>query len=236
MKQIQVLGVSLKDYTVREAMRQTDHFLKNTSVNTIAYITTRGLMAAEHSQERKDFLSKMDMTVAADSDILRAAKAAGRNRVREIDNDEFLTEFLKKLIRGKKSVYLITGTQEQMKLLEEVLRSYQANLRIVGSCCLDTLQQDEDYLVNEMNVLLPNVIISNIPSPQRETFFEANHMKMNANIWLMLKDEVVHAKHDNNPFRRLTDTIVKKLFRHQVVKYENQEKEEQEREQQEDKE
>jgi N-acetylglucosaminyldiphosphoundecaprenol N-acetyl-beta-D-mannosaminyltransferase len=226
MKQIQVLGVELRDYTVREAMRKTETFLKDAKVSTIAYITTRGLMAAEQSEERKGFLSQMDMTVAADSDILRAAGAESRNRVREIDNDEFMTEFLKKLIRGKKTVYLLTGTAEQMRLLEEVLRSYQENLRIVGKCALDMLEQDEEYLVNEINVLLPNVIISNIPSPQREEFFEANHMKLNANIWLMLKDEVVHAKHDNNPLRRITDSFVKKLFRRQVVKYKNQGKEE----------
>jgi N-acetylglucosaminyldiphosphoundecaprenol N-acetyl-beta-D-mannosaminyltransferase len=226
MKQIQVLGVDLQDYTVREAMRRTEAFFKDAKVSTIAYITTRGLMAAEHSEERKSFLSQMDMTVAADSDILRAAGAGSRNRVRETDNDDFMTEFLKKLIRGRKTVYLLTGTAEQMRLLEEVLRSYQENLRIVGSCSLDTLEQDEEYLVNEINILLPNVIISNIPSPQREDFFEANHMKLNANIWLMLKDEVVHAKHDNNPLRRITDSIVKKLFRRQVVKYKNQEKEE----------
>ena len=95
MRKMQVLGIELQDHTVREAMKKTDAFLRDGKVSTIAYITMRGLMEAEGSQERQDFLRELDLTVPADSDILRAAGIATRNRVREVDNDEFLTEFLR---------------------------------------------------------------------------------------------------------------------------------------------
>lgn len=228
MRNMHVLGVELQDYTVREAMKKTDLYLKEGKVCTIAYITTRGLIAAEHSEEIRTFLSRIDLTVAADSDILRAAGVANRNRIREIDEDEFMKEFLKKLVRGKKTVYLLTGTGEQMEVLEKNLRSYQENLRIVGRFSLDTLEKDEDWLINEMNGLVPNVIISNISSPQRETFFETNHMKMNASIWLMLKDEVVHARYKRSLFWRIGDVVANKLFMRKVVQYLSQDKEEEE--------
>lgn len=219
MRHMQVLGVELQDYTVREAMRKTDYFLRDNKVSTIAYITTRGLMAAEESPELKTFLSNIDLTVAADSDILSAAGVYNRNRVKEIENDEFMEEFLKKLVRGKRRVYLLTGTKEQLGALKECLKSYQENLRIVGSYSLDELEKDEDYLINEMNGLMPDVVISNISSPQRESFFENNHMKMNTRIWLMLKDKVVHATQGKNIFWRFADRISKKIFRRKVEKY-----------------
>lgn len=226
MRNMHVLGVELQDYTVREAMKKTDLYLKKGKVCTIAYITTRGLMAAEHSEELRTFLSNIDLTVAADSDILRAAGVANRNRVREIEDDEFMKEFLKKLVRGRKTVYLLTGTKEQMDVLEKGLRSYQESLRIVGRFSLDTLEQDEDWLINEINGLVPNVIISNISSPQRESFFETNHMKINASIWLMLKDEVVHARYDRNLFWKVGDAVARKLFKRKVVQYLSQDNEE----------
>ncbi len=226
MRHMQVLGVELQDYTVREAMRKTDAFLRENKVSTIAYITTRGLMAAEESEDLKLFLSNIDLTVAADSDILRAAGIANRNRVKEIENDEFMEEFLKKLIRGKKKVYLLTGTGEQLTALEECLRSYQQNLRIIGRYSLDALEKEEDWLINEMNAQMPDVVISNIDSPQRESFFENNHMKMNAHIWLMLKDKVVHATNRKRVFWRLGDLLSKKLFQRKVVQYQHQEQEE----------
>ena len=221
-----MLGVELQDYTVREAIRKTDIFLRDSKVSTIAYITTRGLMAAEESPELRTFLSNIDLTVAADSDILRAAGIENRNRTKEIENDEFMEEFLKKLVRGKRPVYLLTGTKEQMGELELCLKSYQQNLRIVGRFSLDELEKDEDWLINEMNSQMPDVVISNISSPQRESFFENNHMKMNARIWLMLKEEVVHAIHRKDIVWRLGDVFLKKLFQRKVVKYQNQEQEE----------
>ncbi|MBO5242496.1 MAG: WecB/TagA/CpsF family glycosyltransferase [Lachnospiraceae bacterium] len=223
MRQMQVLGVELQDYTVREAMRKAEVFLHDQKLNTIAYITTRGLMAAEDSPELKAFLSNIDLTVAADSDILHAAGIENRNRIKEVENDEFMEEFLKKLVRGKRSVYLLTGTKEQLVALEECLKSYQQSLRIVGKFSLDELEKEEDWLINEMNAQMTEVVISNISSPQRESFFENNHMKMNARIWLMLKDKVVHATRKKSVLWRLPDMVSKKLFRRKVVKYQNQE-------------
>lgn len=223
MRHMQVLGVELQDYTVREAMRKTDYFMRENKVSTIAYITTRGLMAAEESEELKTFLSNIDLTVAADSDILQAAGIENRNRVREIENDEFMEEFLKKLVRGKRKVYLLTGTKEQLGELDSCLKSYQQNLRVVGRFSLDALEKEEDWLINEMNGQMPDVVISNIDSPQRESFFENNHMKMNARIWLMLKDKVVHATNKKKVLWRLGDLFSKKLFRRKVEQYQNQE-------------
>lgn len=223
MRHMQVLGVKLQDYTVREAMRKTDFFLRDSKVSTIAYITTRGLMAAEESPELKNFLAGIDLTVAADSDILRAGGVENRNRMKEIENDEFMEEFLKKLVRGKRKVYLLTGTGEQLYALEECLRSYQENLRIIGKFSLDRLEKDEDYLINEMNNLMPDVVISNISSPQREEFFANNHMKMNARIWLMLKDKVVHATHRKDVLWKFGDWVAKKLFHKKVEQYLSQE-------------
>ena len=225
MRQMQVLGVELQDYTVREAMRKTDSFLKDTKVSTIAYITARGLMAAEESQELKTFLSNIDLTVAADTDIIRAAGIENRNRTKEIENDEFMEEFLKKLVRGKRKVYLLTGTDEQLEALENCLMSYQENLKIVGRFSLDSLEKDEDWLINEMNGQAPDVVISNISSPQRESFFENNHMKMNARIWLMLKDKVVHATQRKNIYWRVAELLGRKIFHRKVVQYRNQEQE-----------
>lgn len=222
MRQMHVLGVELQDYTVREAMRKTEDFLREQKMNTIAYITTRGLMAAEESPELRKFLSGLDLTVAADSDILHAAGIENRNRIKEIENDEFMEEFLKKLVRGKRSVYLLTGTKEQLVALEECLKSYQHSLRVVGRFSLDELEKEEDWLINEMNSLMPEVVISNISSPQRESFFENNHMKMNARIWLMLKDKVVHSVHKKNVLWRFADMMTKKWFRRKVVRYRNQ--------------
>ena len=113
-------------------------------------------------------------------------------------------------------------TKEQLEELKVCLKSYQENLQIVGRFSLDTLEKDEDWLINEMNGNMPDVVISNISSPQRESFFENNHMKMNARIWLMLKDKVVHTTHRKDILWRVGDLLAKKLFRRKVEQYQKQ--------------
>lgn len=225
MRQMKVLGIELRDYTVRESMRIIDTFLKGGRVNTIAFITMHGLMVAENDERLQDFLSKMDMTISADSDILRAAGLENRNRLREIDQGEFMEEFLKKLVRVRKSVYLLTNTKEQMELLLRGLKSYEETLNIVGYHCLDELSQDDEYLVNEINVKMADVIISNLSSPRRESFYEENHMKLNACIWMMLKDEVIHPSQKRGITKKLYAMAMSKLFRRKVTQYQNTEKE-----------
>lgn len=221
MRHMQVLGVELKDYSVREAMRKVDFFLRDGRVATIAYIASLGLMKVETSPELREFLSEVDMTVAADADVLRAGGVRVRSRIKEIENDEFLKEFMKKLVRGKKTVYLLSDTRGQLEILENNLRGYQSNVQIVGRFSMEELVQDEDYLINEMNGLTPNVLISNISSPLREQFFENHHMKMNVNIWLMLKDKMDFAVGKRNPVQRLWDKLRRLLFRKKVEKYQN---------------
>ena len=62
MKQIEVLGVGIRAYSLREEMKQVDSFLRDGRFSTIAYITTRGLMAAQESEELRRFLGSIDMT------------------------------------------------------------------------------------------------------------------------------------------------------------------------------
>ena len=110
-------------------------------------------------------------------------------------------------------------------IIPERMSVYINSLDVGTGAFLDELEQDDDYLVNEINVETPNVLITNISSPQREAFFEANQMKLNVEVWLMLKDEVVHSNKHKGLFWILHDRVVRKLFKHKVVQYLNHEKE-----------
>lgn len=226
MKELQLLGVSLKDYSLREVMRQVDDYLAKGKCNTIVLVTMRGLIAAKDSEQVRSFLESVDITVPAESDILRAANVVSRNRNWEIDNDEFTKSFLHKLVKQRKTVYYLTSTREQLQSLKQAVSSYEPNLRVVGEYSLDQLEKDEDFLINEINVETPNILISNLSSPQREEFFETNHMKLNVQIWLMLKDEVVHKKIKNHPLQKVLQFVESRLFSLRVNKYQSEEEEE----------
>ncbi|MCM1160621.1 MAG: hypothetical protein NC412_05285 [Roseburia sp.] len=228
MRKIQVLGITLVDYSLKESMRKVDDYLKERKTKVITYMTIKGIMTANENETVRAFLEKMDMTIAADTDILRAADAASRNRIREVAGNEFMEEFLKKLARNRKSVCLLTETNAQLLLLKEYVRSYQENLNIAGGFALEELQTDEDFLINEINIKEPNVLISLLSDVKRMEFLDASQMKINVNIWLMLKEEMSLSNKHRGIFQKLYQTFMKKLFIQRVNQYNNNTGEEKE--------
>lgn len=219
MRKMQVLGIDLKDYSIRESMRKVDEFLHDGKVSSIAYITTKGLMEANESPEIREWMVSMDLTIARDADILHAAGVESRSRIREVEDNAFMEEFLRKLARGRKTVFLLAETKECLGELSEGLLDYQGNLQIVGTYAMEELQADEDYVVNEINIAAPNVIISMLPSPRRESFYKENHMKLNADIWMMVKDGTKLGNQHKSIWGNLSDKMLKTIFKRRVMRF-----------------
>lgn len=219
MRKMQVLSVGLNDYTVREAIRKVEEYFHDGKLHTIAYISKKGVMEADENEQVKEFITKMDLMVCTDSDILRAANVETWNRIREIDENIFMEEFLKKLIRQRKTLYILAETDVELLQLEEHLRSYQQNLHIVGKYALEHLSADEEFVVNEINVLEPDVLVSILPSMRRIEFYDSNCMKLNTNIWLMLKEDVVLHNKNKGLLRRISERFMRGVFKKKTLQY-----------------
>ena len=79
MKKIHILGVAIRDYTLKESLTLTDEYLKNGAMNTVLFVSAKMLLAAGENPELKEWIESMDMTVCAETDILRAADMAASN-------------------------------------------------------------------------------------------------------------------------------------------------------------
>ena len=218
MKKIQVLGVELEDYTVREAMRKIDEYWRNGRMNTIGFVTTKGIMEANELPQVKEWMQSLDMTVPMDADILHAAGIDSAGRCREVEENVFIKEFLRRTVRYRKSVFLLTETTEQMGVLTGELMEYQEHLKIVGTYVLEELKADEGYIVNEINIASPDILISQLATPHREEFYEHSRMKLNTVIWLILKEGVHFGKKKRCLRSILYEYITKKVFRIRVEK------------------
>ncbi len=222
MRKMEVLGISLQDLTVRESMKKVDQFFHDGKVSTIALITMRGLIAAQDTPEIREWMDSLDMTVAADADILHAADINYRSRIYDVENDVFIKEFLRKLSRQRKKIYLLSGTEAGLKKLEADLAAFQEDLRIVGRIAVEGLEYDDDFIVNDINMKTPGVLISNLESPVRENFLKENHMKMNVAIWLMVRADLDLGKRDQGIFRKMYHRLLTKWFHIRVDRYQEQ--------------
>ncbi len=225
MKEINLLGISLIDYTLKESLKLSNHYLNNGALNTILVVSTRILVEAAENPEYKKWIESMDMTICGETDILRAADSANRNRLKEVENGEFVREFFHRLAWNHKKVFLLSNSEQQMEFLKKKIHEVHSNLVIVGQYVLGDVTTGMDLFINEINDVVPHVIISSMPHPLQEQLMYENRMKMNANVWLALPEHSIIQTRKGMRTSRLLTLFYKKMFKRRVSKYNNEKSE-----------
>ena len=82
IKKIDIMGIGLDNYTVRESMRQVENYLSNDVLNTIENISMQMLIASETDPVVHSVISELDLSVIGEKEILKAADADSMRRRR----------------------------------------------------------------------------------------------------------------------------------------------------------
>ena len=128
MQKMDILGVALTDYSLRESLVMVDDYVRKRALNTILYVTTPMLILAGKDESEKARIESMDMTLCGDSDILRVAKIESKSRLYETENLVFLKEFLRRVVRLDKKVYLLSDSEEDIIKLKQELKTFQKGM------------------------------------------------------------------------------------------------------------
>ena len=194
VKKIDILGVKLDNYTVREAIRQVESYLSNDTLNTIEHISMQMLTAAEGDAISKDMINSLNLAIIGEKEILQAAGLASMQRVRETEENDFYFEFFKRLERNKKSIFLLgEATQKVEEMKKELLTSFP-KLVFAGEYAVEKCVGNLEAVINEMNAGTPDVIVSILPSPMQEHFLWDHRDKISANIWYGVGNLPFHKK------------------------------------------
>ncbi len=192
IKKIDILGIRLNDYTVREAIQQVEAFSDDNVPKAIESISMKMLMEAEEDPEVKAVLMSLDLPVIGEKEILEVAGVQNRQRIKETEERDFFVEFFKRMERGRRRIYLLGETEEKISLIKRQLFAEYPKLQFAGEYALETCGGDLEAAINELNAATPEVVISVLPTPGQEHFFREQKDKINAKIWYGLGEfEVV---------------------------------------------
>lgn len=220
MRRLTVLGIQLKDYSVKEAMRRVTLYLNNGICNTVDFITRDNLLKASGDEDMKKDLETMDMIIFTSNDILEAANVHSKSREREIERNLFLKGLLRKLKKEMRPVFLLSSTAARLDDLTSSLNGFYGQLNIVSSVARDETVGNDDFIVNEVNGSLPDVIIMDLDFPDAEGFIRENRMKLNAQLIVMLRDVSLRVTSEGNVKKGgLGDFIIGKIFRKAADNY-----------------
>ena len=189
LKKIDILGIEVDNYTVREAMMQVENYLDNTIMNTIETIDMKMLELAGQDETVRACIEQLDLAVIGEKEILIAADVHSSQRLSETINHDFFREFIKRIIRNHKRVFLLAETIAQEEQLEHFLVGKYEQIEVAGHCAIEEKSNDFESVVNEINSASADVIFSILPSPLQEQFLTENNSKLGAKIWYGLSSD-----------------------------------------------
>ncbi len=222
IKKIDIAGLQLDNYTVREMIMKIDKCMSERNFTTIEEINMDTLHMAATDEAVKRAIEVLDYTVIAETGILSAASAETLQRKHEIEDHDFFYELFKRLERNRKNVFILADSEMTVEAAARFLNERFDRLKIKGNGVLDESENTREALVNEINIASPDVVVSFLPSPMQEAFLLHNKDKLSTNLWYGIGNNKFMDKRPGiiGKIRKMLD--VRRLARI-IDNYENQE-------------
>lgn len=222
IKKIDIAGIQLDNYTVREAIMQVEKDLSNNVFNTLEEVNMNMLLLAETDARMRETLEKLDHTVIAEVGILNAVGESSMQRKKEIEEHDFYFELMKRIERNHKTIFILGVTQEEIELAQQTILEDFPKCQVVGAEAIENCVGAIDAIVNEINAATPDVIFSILPTPDQEYFLLENRDKLSANLWYgMGNEKIVKKKHGFLHFIKKTISLHK--LERTITSYEEKE-------------
>ena len=164
-EKIQVLEVELDNCSAKEAMKRVVEHMSIERLNIVEMVTMNTLARFQESEEDATLFEAFDLVLPSDRGILQAAGIQDERRLKEVDDLLFIKMIMRYLQKNHISVFLLSETEASRLQLEKYINEEYGNLKIVDSTSLEERGSSDDMLLNVINGLEVECILSTLPSP-----------------------------------------------------------------------
>ena len=183
IKEITVAGIKLHNYNVLENLTRITRNLEANVFTTIEEVYMKTFLLAKEDESVKEVLESIDVTVIAETDILDAVGQATMLRRAEIERREFFFQFMKILERNGYTMYILGDDSKEVENAQQYIAESFPRMKVVGTQVLDKESGAEDKIINQINMIAPDVILSVFQSPVQEYFLMKYGKMLLAKIW-----------------------------------------------------
>lgn len=219
-KKLNVLGVNIDNYYTSETAELINEYLNDECVNTIIVLHIPTLLKAADNDDFRQYIGQMDLTIAGSRAILEAAGIEDELSLREAEDKEFIVQFFRTVVKDKKTIYILGETAQAVDKYLKIITERHAGLNIAGKYAVDGYEEDCDTIVNEINSVSPDVILSILSSPFQEKFISENKNKLSAKVYFGLGS---YTEDLDSGIKKswITKRIDKRILMSRVKKYES---------------
>lgn len=213
----------MNSYTALENLTQIGNNLDNHIFTTVEEVDMRTLLLAKEDEVVKKVIEELDVTVIAENGIWDAAGVNTSLRRREVERREFFFQLMHILERNKYSVFVLGDGVQELALTCEYIAEEFPRLNVVGAIALEECVGADEGIINDINLLAPDLVISILPAPRQEHFLAENKRMLSTRLWYGIgSGRIAGQKHS------LKIMLLKMLRKHRLMHYvKREDKEEQ---------
>ena len=220
IKEITVAGIKLNSYTALENLMHIGKRLDDNVFTTVEEVYMRTVLLAKEDRVVKEVIEALDVTVIAENGVWDAAGENTSLRRREIEKREFFFRLMQILERNKYSVFVLGEKSQEVSQACEYIAEEFPRLEVAGATALEECIGVEEGMINDINVLSPDVIISVLPSPIQEHFLAEHRAMLSARLWYGIGNgKMTMKKHS------LKHLMLKMLRKYKLMNYVKNEEE-----------
>lgn len=182
-EKINVFDIELNLLTAKKAMKQVMRYMGGESVSTIELIPMEVLLKGQDNAEWKQSLQSVDLLLPSEREILESAEVTDENAIQDLENNTFVRLFFRYLVKNKKKVFLLTEDEKASRLLKERIETYRKGVQFVGEAVISAQSGSKDAVINMINGVEPDCILSALSYPWQEKFIAESKALLNARVW-----------------------------------------------------
>ena len=216
-KKINVLDVEIDNNTAKETMREVMTYMDKELISVIELITSDVLIKCKENETLKYDIAQSDLVLAGEKDVLELAGITDRKKLQEADTHLFLKMILRFFHKNNNKIFILTENEETRTNFKDYLQEYYNGIKVVGAECVPDDNSMDDMILNSINGMEPDCVISILPSSIQEAFVARNRILLNARIWLGLGNDV-HLPKGIKRKKPIHDFLIKYFLKREVEK------------------
>lgn len=216
MREIDVLGVTIKDFPLKELLGKACDALNERGVTTLSWLSANVILSVSENYDQRPWVDSLDLMICDQAGILNSGRAAMQLH-KDGKSEDFLENYFKHLANNKATISLVCDSVSQLDSFEQWLKKHNDKLNIAGLYIIEKID-DMDDLFNQLNTEMPQVIFTCLPWLIQGELVSNARQFSNASIWLSFLPEMID-NDSNSPETKGTAWFDRFIFGRKVASY-----------------
>ncbi len=210
---IEVCGVKLDNSNLENMVRQAEEAFRDDRLYVVDLVNGDLLKALASDESLQKKMQRVDLAVVGDTAVADVLPDFYTLTNEAISQNVLLSRLFMDFVREQKSVYWLGTTEEQYEFFRVYIDKFYPGLMVAGAFAFDPEAGVEETVINDINRVMPDVILSRLPVPYQEQFICEHGAKINGRLWIGISDKFRHAHSAEKPGSKIKAMIDKTILR-----------------------